>query len=138
MPVVDASVLTEYLGDAREGAAVARRRLLADRASLWAPHLVDAEVGHALRRGVRRGEIAGDAARAALDDLMAMPLRRVRHRELIPRAWELRENVSFYDALYIALAELLGQPLITFDGRLAKATGVRAEIELLAEGPSQP
>jgi predicted nucleic acid-binding protein len=131
MPVIDASVLMEYLGDA-EGAEVARRRLVADRARLWAPHLVDAEVGHALRRGVRRGEIAADAARDALDDLIVMPLRRVRHRQLIPRAWELRENVSFYDALYVALAELLEEPLITFDRRLSRAEGVRAEIEVLA------
>jgi predicted nucleic acid-binding protein len=131
MPVVDASVLTEYLGDA-ERADVARRRLIADRAGLWAPHLVDAEVGHALRRGVRRGEIASDAARDALDDLIAMPLRRVRHRQLIPRAWELRQNVSFYDALYVSLAEILGEPLITFDGRLARAGDIRAEVEVLA------
>jgi predicted nucleic acid-binding protein len=130
MPVVDASVLAEYLGDA-EGAEVARERLIADRAGLWAPHLVDAEVGHALRRGVRMGEIAADAARDALDDLIAMPLRRVRHRELIPRAWELRENVSFYDALYVSLAEILDQPLVTFDGRLARANGIRVEVEVL-------
>ena len=131
MPVVDASVLAEYLGDA-EGTEVARKRLIADRAGLWAPHLVDAEVGHALRRGVRMGEIGADIARDALDDLIAMPLRRVRHRELIPRAWELRENVSFYDALYVSLAEILGEPLITFDGRLARADGIRAEVEVLA------
>lgn len=131
MPVIDASVLTEYLGDA-ERAEPARRRLFADRARLWAPHLIDAEVGHALRRGARRGEIAANAVGGALDDLIAMPLRRVRHRELIPRTWELRENVSFYDALYVSLAELLDQPLITFDGRLARANGVRAEVEVLA------
>lgn len=129
-PVIDASVLAEYLGEA-EKAEVARRRLIADRAGLWAPHLVDAEVGHALRRGVRLGEIGAEAAREALDDLIAMPLRRVRHRELIPRAWELRENVSFYDALYVSLAELLCEPLVTFDGRLARADGVRAEVEVL-------
>lgn len=130
MAVIDASVLAEYLSDA-EGAEVARRRLIADRPRLWAPHLVDAEVGHALRRGVRRGEIATDAARDALDDLLAMPLRRVRHRELIPRAWELRENVSFYDALYVSLAEILEEPLVTFDRRLARADGIRAEVEIL-------
>jgi predicted nucleic acid-binding protein len=131
MPVVDASVLAEYLGDA-ERAEPARRRLVADRSRLWAPHLVDAEVGHVLRRGVRRGEIAADAARDALDDLVAMPLRRVRHGQLTPRAWELRENVSFYDALYVALAELLEEPLVTFDARLARAAGIRAEVEVLA------
>lgn len=131
MPVVDASVIAEYLGDAGK-ATTARRRLLADRAGLWAPHLVDAEVGHVLRRGVRRGEIEAATAASALEDLIAMPLRRVRHRELIPRAWELRDNLSFYDALYVSLAELLGQPLITFDHRLARASGFRAEVEVLS------
>jgi predicted nucleic acid-binding protein len=131
MPVVDASVLTEYLGDG-EGTEVARHRLIADRASLWAPHLVDAEVGHVLRRGVRHREMSAEAAEAALEDLITMPLRRVRHRELIPRAWELRQNLSFYDALYVSLAELLEQPLVTFDGRLARASGIRAEVEVLA------
>lgn len=132
MPVVDACVLVEYLGDA-DRAEPARRRLIADRAGLWAPHLVDAEVGHVLRRAVRLGEIDADAAEDALDDLIAMPLRRVRHRELVPRAWELRDNVSFYDALYVSLAELLEQPLVTFDGRLARAVdGIGVEIEVLA------
>jgi predicted nucleic acid-binding protein len=131
MPVIDASVLTEYLGDA-EGTEVARHRLVADRARLWAPHLVDAEVGHALRRGVRLGEIGADAAQGAMEDLIAMPLRRVRHRELVPRAWELRENVSFYDALYVSLAELLDEPLVTFDGRLGRAAGIRVEVEVLS------
>jgi predicted nucleic acid-binding protein len=131
MPVVDASVLTEYLGDG-EGTEEARRRLLADRASLWAPHLVDAEVGHVLRRGVRRREIAAEVAEGALEDLITMPLRRVRHRELIPRAWELRENLSFYDALYVSLAELLEHPLVTFDERLARAPGIEIDVEVLA------
>ena len=132
MPVVDASVLAEYLGDG-EHAELARQRVAADRAELWAPHLVDAEVGHALRRGVRQGEMPANVARAALDDLVLLPLRRVRHRELLDRAWELRDNVSFYDGLYVALAELLGQPLITFDARLATASGIRAEIEVLTQ-----
>jgi predicted nucleic acid-binding protein len=131
MPVVDASVLAEYLGDA-ERAELARRRLISDRASLWAPHLVDAEVGNALRRGVRRGEIDAEAAQEALEDLITMPLRRVRHSALMTRAWELRENLSFYDALYVSLAELLEHPLVTFDGRLASAPGIRAEIEVLS------
>ncbi len=133
MPVVDASVLAEYLGDT-ENAEVARRRLVADRARLWAPQLVDAEVGHVLRREVRMGAIAAEAAEEALYDLLAMPVRRVRHRELVPRAWELRENFSFYDALYVSLAEVLEEPLLTFDLRLAKANGSRAEVEVLQPG----
>jgi predicted nucleic acid-binding protein len=130
MPVIDATVIAEYLVDA-EKAEVARRRVIADRAALWAPHLVDAEVGHVLRRGVRKGMITAEAGESALEDLIVLPVRRVRHRELLPRAWELRDNVSFYDAMYVSLAEILDQPLITFDTRLAKASGIRAEIEVL-------
>jgi predicted nucleic acid-binding protein len=130
MAVVDASVLVEYLG-AADKAEVARRRVAVDRAALWAPHLVDGEVGHVLRRRVRRGELATEAAEGALEDLITFPLRRVRHRELLPRAWELRDSVSFYDAMYVSLAEILDQPLVTFDARLAKASGIRAEIEVL-------
>jgi predicted nucleic acid-binding protein len=133
MPVVDASVLAEYLADA-ENAEVARRRLVADRARLWAPQLVDAEVGQVLRREVRMGAIAAEAAEDALYDLLAMPVRRVRHRELVPRAWELRGNLSFYDALYVSLAEVLEEPLLTFDLRLAQANGSRAEVEVLQPG----
>ena len=131
MPVVDASVLAEYLADA-ENSEVARGRLYADRARLWAPQLVDAEVGHVLRREVRMGAIAAETAEDALYDLLAMPLHRVRHRELVPRAWELRDNFSFYDALYVSLAEILEEPLLTFDARLSRANGSRAEIEILA------
>jgi predicted nucleic acid-binding protein len=100
---------------------------------LWAPFLVDAEVGHALRGEVRAGLISARAARAALGDLMEMRLQRVSHHLLAERAWELRENVSFYDGLYVALAEALEAPLVTLDARLAKAPGLRAEIEVVQE-----
>lgn len=130
MKVLDASVLVEYLTDGVHGAS-SRRRIESSPGWLWAPHLVDAEVGHALRRTVRLGEISAKAARAALTDLMEMRLQRVSHHLLASRAWELRENVSFYDALYIALAEELQAPLLTLDARLAEAPGVRAEIEVV-------
>lgn len=130
MPVVDATVLVEYLGDAAQ-AEIARARLVEHRRRLWAPHLVDAEVGHALRRNVRHGKIESVAASRALEELISMPLRRANHAALIPRAWELRDNLSFYDALYVALAEILEQPLLTFDARLARANGIRAEVEVL-------
>ncbi len=132
MPVVDASVLAEYFGDAGQ-AEVARRRLVDNKTGLWAPHLVDAEVGQALRRWVRLGKIDAGAALDALDELTLMPLRRANHAALIPRAWELRNNLSFYDALYVALAELLEQPLITFDARVGRANGIRAEVEVLSQ-----
>jgi Predicted nucleic acid-binding protein, contains PIN domain len=130
MKVLDASVLVEYLTDGVHAEA-SRRHLIPSPGWLWAPHLVDAEVGHALRRGVRAGELSAKAARAALTDLLEMRLQRVSHHLLVERAWELRANVSFYDALYVALAEALEAPLVTLDARLAKAPGVRAEIEVV-------
>jgi predicted nucleic acid-binding protein len=130
--VVDASVLVEYLavGEQVEAAreAIGRERWV------WAPALVDAEVGHALRRQVRGGEISARKAGAALDDLLEMRLQKVPHRHLIDRAWELRDNVSFYDGLYVALAEALDRPLLTLDGKLSRASGLRTEVELIGEG----
>lgn len=131
MRVVDASVLVEYLTDGEHGEAT-RRQIRAKPGWLWAPYLVDAEVGHALRRTARAGEISERKARAALTDLLEMRLQRIPHHLLVDRAWELRRNVSFYDGLYVALAEALRVPLLTLDARLAKASGVRAEIELVA------
>jgi predicted nucleic acid-binding protein len=130
MKVLDASVLVEYLTDGSEGEEV-RRRLRANPGWLWAPAVIDAEVGHALRGVVRSGSLTAKAARTALDDLMEMRLERVSHRFLSDRAWELRNNLSFYDGLYVALAEALDAPLLTFDARLAKAPGLRVEVEVL-------
>ena len=130
MRVLDASVLVEYLTRG-EYAEASRRKLFASPGWLWAPHLVDAEVGHALRATVRSGEVSARQAREALGDLMDMRLQRASHNLLADRAWELRNNVSFYDGLYVALAEQLGAPLVTLDARLAKAPGVRAKIELV-------
>jgi predicted nucleic acid-binding protein len=130
MNVVDASVLVEYLtgGEFVEEArgAIGRERWA------WAPALVDAEVGNALRRQVRAKVLTARKAHAALDDLLDMRLQRVEHRFLVERAWQLRENVSFYDGLYVALAEAAGAPLLTFDKKLTRASGLRTEVELIA------
>jgi predicted nucleic acid-binding protein len=131
MAVVDASALVVYLVGGEHGENV-RRRLLSARDRLWAPHLVDAEVGHVLRRGVLVRELSPATARAALEDLADLTIRRTGHIGLLERAWALRDNVSFYDGLYVALAERLGLPLITLDARLAGASGVRAEIDVVA------
>lgn len=130
MPVVDASVLVEYLGGGPL-AEQARKRLLAGE-DLWAPHLVDAEVGHVLRRAVLAKELRPAVAAAAIEDLSQMPLQRVGHVGLLDRAWALRRNISFYDALYVALAEAVRLPLLTLDARLERAPGTRAEIELIS------
>ncbi len=131
MNVVDASVLVEYLA-AGEQVEAARQAIGRER-WVWAPALVDAEVGQALRRQVRGGEISARKAGAALDDLLEMRLQKVPHRHLIDRAWELRDNVSFYDGLYVALAEALDAPLLTLDGKLSRATGLRTEVELIGK-----
>lgn len=128
MPVVDASVVVELLASG-EHAAAAEQRLLGEDHALWAPHLLDAEVGHALRRAVRRGELDADVAGQALWQLDDLPLRRISHDLLVHYAWALRDNLSFYDGLYVALAGMLDEPLVTFDARLARgAPGVRVEV----------
>ena len=127
MLVVDASALVAYLTSG-EHAEEVRLHLLTPYEALWAPHLVDAEVGHVLRRGVLSGELRASVARAALEDLADLPLRRAPHRGLLDRAWALRANLSFYDGLYVALAERLRATLLTLDGGIAGAPGVRASV----------
>lgn len=129
MAVVDASVVVEFLS-AGQGAQAAGRRLGNRAEPLWAPHLIDAEVGHALRRFVRSGELSASAGEDALWELDELRVRRISHELLVRHAWGLREQVSFYDGLYVALAEMLEEPLVTFDARLARA-GLRAEVEVL-------
>lgn len=114
---------------------MARGRLHGSGEELWAPHLVDAEAGHVLRRAVAGRQLSAAAAAAALADLADMPLRRAGHVGLLARAWALRSNLTFYDALYVALAERLGMTLLTLDRRLAEAPGTKAEIDLLRADP---
>jgi len=130
MPVVDASVLVELLSDGPL-ADVADVRLNDEEQTLWAPHLIDAEVGHALRRSVYLGELSADAAGRALWEVEVLPVERIEHELLIHVAWGLRDNFSFYDALYVALALMLDEPLLTFDARLARS-GFDLPIEVLA------
>lgn len=130
MPVVDASVVVEYLAGG-EHADLARAAVFARDGGLWAPHLLDAEVGHVLRRAVLAEEVTAAMARAALVDLSGFPIRRAGHVGLLERAWELRGTVTFYDALYVALAERVGLPLVTLDARLAGASGMRALVDVI-------
>jgi predicted nucleic acid-binding protein len=129
MPVVDASVLVELLSDG-EHADMAKERLDSEEYALWAPHLIDAEVGHALRRGVLLGKFTAEAAGRALWEVDGVPVERVEHELLIHVAWGLRDNFSFYDGLYVALALMLDEPLLTFDARLARS-GVDLPVEVL-------
>lgn len=130
MPVVDASVLVELLRDGEHAEAIAGR-LDAEEHTLWAPHLIDAEIGHALRRAVYMGELGAEAAGRALWEVSDIPIELVEHELLVHLAWGLRDNFSFYDALYVALAMMLDEPLLTLDARLARS-GIDLPIEVLA------
>jgi predicted nucleic acid-binding protein len=128
--VVDASALLEVL--LRTSAAkVVEDRMFAPRQTLHAPHLLDVEVAQVIRRYAASGEIGAERGRIALADLADFPLRRYPHDFLLPRIWALRNNLTAYDAAYVALAEALEAPLLTRDRRLAIAAGHRAQIELV-------
>lgn len=125
MTVLDASAAVELLLATELGRSVADR--VADPAlALDAPHLLDVEVAQALRRLVAAGEIEPDAAATALDDLVLLDLERHSHELLLERVWALRENLTAYDAVYVALAEALDTTLLTCDGRLRRAPGLPA------------
>lgn len=129
MIVVDASALLEVLLRTQAAPDV-ERRLFARGQTLHAPHLLDVEVAQVIRRYAASGDIDGDRGRAALTDLLDFPVRRYPPDVLLPRVWELRKNLTAYDAVYVALAEALDAPLLTRDRRLAGAAGHRARIEL--------
>jgi predicted nucleic acid-binding protein len=128
--VLDASALVELLLDTSTGQAVAAR--IADPAlGLHVPHLADVEVAQALRRFAQDGELDAAAAAVALEDLRALDLQRHSHEPLLDRVWELRHNLSAYDAVYVALAEVLDTKLLTCDGRLARAPKASHRAELV-------
>jgi predicted nucleic acid-binding protein len=128
--VVDASALLEALLRTSAAAAV-EDRLFAPSQTLHAPHLLDVEVAQVIRRYAGNGEIDSARGRLALADLADFPLRRYPHDFLLSRIWDLRDNLTAYDAAYVALAEALDAPLLTRDRRLAAAAGHRAQIELI-------
>jgi len=127
--VVDASVVTEAVAGSSERNLNVLRRITGETA--LAPHVLDLEVTSALRGLVRRGALAEAVARAALRHLAVLPVVRCGHSPLLSRCWALRDNLTVYDAAYVALAEAIGARLLTSDQRLAHATGIRCEIELL-------
>jgi len=127
--VVDASVVAVALMDDATDGDAARARLHGEQ--LVAPALIDLEVVSVWRGLARGGQLDARRARLALEDLRALPLQRVDHTPLVERCWELRDNLTVYDAAYVALAELMGATLLTGDARLSKATGPRCSIEVL-------
>jgi len=125
--VVDASVLVVALADDGQDGDNARLRLRGER--LAAPELIDLEVVSVLRRQLRQGELNDRRAAQALSDLTNLPLQRASHLSLLDRCWELRGNLTVYDAAYVALAEALDTSLLTGDARLSRSTGPRCKIE---------
>jgi predicted nucleic acid-binding protein len=128
--VLDASVVLELLLRTEKGRRAAAR-IASPLESLHAPHLVDLEVAQVLRRYVARRSLAEERSREALEDLRDLDLNRYPHDVLLGRIWELRHNVSAYDAAYLALAEALGAPLLTSDARLATVPEASATVEVL-------
>jgi predicted nucleic acid-binding protein len=128
--VVDASALLEFLLQTPLGTRI-EARLFREEGELHAPHLVDVEVVEGLRRLVRMGEISPGRAEEAIADLADLDLHRHPHLDFLSRAWKLRDNISAYDAMYVALAQAIEAPIVTCDRPLAQAPGHRARIEVV-------
>lgn len=132
MLVVDASAAVALLVDAGPDGFWAGEVLA--REPLAAPHLMPVEAASVLRRAAARGEISADAAALAHADLLDLPVDLFPYEPFAPRVWELRENLTAYDAWYVALAEALGARLATLDGALRRAAGPRCEFLTPAGG----
>jgi predicted nucleic acid-binding protein len=130
MLIVDASCLYEVLADTERAERV-RARLASDPEQA-APHVIDVEVLSIVRRDRMLGRLDATAARQAIEDLRDWPGERFSHGGLLERAWELRENVRAWDAVYVALAEALDATLLTLDARLGRAPGLACPVEVLA------
>lgn len=130
MIVVDASAVLEILLQT-ETAGPVMSRLFRRPEKFHVPHLLDVEVVQVLRRYVLRRQMQAARAEEALRAYAILPLERYSHEFLLGRMWQLRTNLSAYDASYVALAELIDAPLITRDGRLAGSSGHHATIELI-------
>ena len=128
--VLDASAAIEWLLQTKVGAKV-EARIFSEAATVHAPHLLDIEVAQVLRRYVAAGTIAASRGHDALEDLVDLSLTRYPHEWLLDRVWELRDNLTAYDATYVALAEALDAPLVTCDGKMALARGHHARIEVV-------
>ncbi len=125
--VLDASAALELLLRTPGGVRLAER--LEEGEPVHAPHLIDIEVAHALRRLVRTGLLAARRGDEVLQDLADLDVDRHPHTVLLSGIWQWRHNLSAYDAAYVVLAEALGQRLVTGDGRLAAAPRLPIPVE---------
>lgn len=130
MIVADASVIVTALADDGIDGEAARERLSGE--ALFAPHLIDIEVLSAWRRMVAAGQLTESRAAQAITDLDDLRITRAPHRPLLRRCWQLRHNLSTYDACYVALAEISAATLLTADSRIASAPGPTCDVEVLS------
>ena len=130
MIVLDASAAVAVLLNFDGPSAVIRERMGRAGVGVHVPHLFDVEVLHALRRHTLRGTISKERGFQAAEALRKLRAVRYPHAALLDRIWELRENLTAYDAAYVSLAETLDAPLVTADARLAHASGHHATVEL--------
>jgi predicted nucleic acid-binding protein len=128
--VLDASAAIEWLIKSPTGAKIDRRLFTPLPIVLHAPHLLDVEIAQVLRRYVREKIMSASRGEEALQDLSDLPLHRYPHDFLMHRVWELRANLTAYDAVYVVLAEVLDAPLVTCDRKIALASGHRATVEV--------
>jgi predicted nucleic acid-binding protein len=126
--VIDASLVVSALVDAGDAGRWAESMLVSDQLS--APHLMPAEVANILCRAAAKGEITEDIASMAHADLLDLRVELFPYAPFAPRVWELRRNVTAYDAWYIAVAESLGASVATLDRRMANAPGPRCPFEV--------
>jgi predicted nucleic acid-binding protein len=128
--VLDASAAIELLLRTSIGSRV-EVRVFSPRVTLYAPHLIDLEVAQVLKRYVAAGAIAPSRGRDALQDLNDLSLIRYPHIIFLERIWQLRDNLTAYNAAYVALAEALDAPLLTCDAKLASPASHRARVEVV-------
>jgi predicted nucleic acid-binding protein len=107
------------------------KRIFSSQETLFAPLLLDLEVAQVLHRYCASGEITSERGKDAVEDLKVLPIYRYEHDIFLHRVWELRRNMTAYDAVYVALAETLPAPLLARDVYLASAPGHEAVIELI-------
>jgi predicted nucleic acid-binding protein len=127
--VLDASAAIDWLLQTAVGQQI-ETRIYSRGESLHAPHLLDLEVAQVLRRLVREAAVSAQRADQAIEDLLSLRVTRYPHFIFLPQIWRLRNNLSAYDAAYVALADKLGATLITRDARLASASSRGMNIEL--------
>jgi predicted nucleic acid-binding protein len=128
--VVDASIILEVLLRTKSSQAI-EKKIFSRGQTLHAPHLIDIEIAQVLRRYTSAGDITPERGAEAIQDLRDFRISRYSQEILLSRIWQLRTNITAYDAAYIALAEVLDAPLLTRDSKLSRSPGSTAKIELI-------